>query len=220
MQPEVVNTQQATNYQSQVPVTKKSKQKLALVVAVVVLIAGAAYSVYFWQHKKVNSLNSNVTSLKKQVTNLNNQVSTLQAASKTSPVSQSPSSSTDTVATVKLSDAVKLVNGLYTDYIKNVGTLAATDTVLQKYGTSNIVFYSKYYQHGFDPIICAQDSPTSVKVTGNTSANGVATVSVQEVFGSGNLNISVNVVNQGGLKVDSLTCPGSLGNLPAPPANI
>ena len=165
-------------------------------ILIVVLIGIAAYGAYYWHHKTVTDLNSKITTLNSE----------LAAANQNS--------------VVNLTDATQLASTFYNAYLKSVPVSGGTTTTIQKYGTANLLFYSKYYQHGFDPIVCAQSLPTSIQATGKSTGSGIAKVSVEEIYGTSgdNAAVSVNVVNQGGLKIDSVTCPGSLGTLAAPAA--
>ena len=47
-----------------------SRQLTLFIALFLVLLAGTAYAVYYWQHQKINSLNSKVTSLQAQLSKL------------------------------------------------------------------------------------------------------------------------------------------------------
>ncbi len=81
------------------PVPQKSGGKgkgVLKVLLVLVLIAGAAYGVYYWQNQKVKSANAQVQQLNSQVSDLNKQVADAKAAASKS---SSSSSSTKTTTT-------------------------------------------------------------------------------------------------------------------------
>jgi len=121
----------------------------------------------------------------------------------------------------KLPEALQLVTEFYGKYAGSTGAEGSTKAALIKqYGTVNLAFYNQYYQHGFDNILCAQMKPARISVSGNTVANNVATTTVTETYDSGDKTITVRVVDQGGLKIDSVSCPGSQGGLaPSPGMN-
>lgn len=178
------------------PIVQAKSHKLLYILLTLVIAAAAAAGVYYWQHQKVNDLDSKVSNLSSQL------------ASQSNATSQNPD----------LTKSTALVKTFYTAYIKN-----SSPDLIKQYGTSNLVFYSQYYQHGFNPIVCAQSTPDSIQVTTNKSTDGIANLTVTELYtdSPSKGTISVNVVNQGGLKIDSLTCGGTLGNLPdtSPPSN-
>jgi hypothetical protein len=59
--------------------------------------------------------------------------------------------------------------------------------------------------------------PARISVSGGKIADNIATAVVTESYDSGDKAITVKVVNQGGLKIDAVSCPGSQGSLPAAP---
>lgn len=173
---------------------KKSGLKTVLVTLLVLLLAAAtAGAVYMWQQNKVDDLNA-------QLTNAKAASSTKAAAAATTTKSADPN----------LAKATTLVKDFYTEYNKNVEDGSAdVQTIISKYGNANLAFYNKYYNFGYDPIICGQDAlPDTYTVAGSKTADGVATVLVKT---SATTSIDVRVVDQGGLKVDGITCPGDLG---------
>jgi hypothetical protein len=80
-------------------------------------------------------------------------------------------------------------------------------------GTANLLDYFTTYQHGFDSIVCAQERPEHITVSKATINDSIVTVWIDESFSDVGL-IQVKVIDSGGLKIDLVTCPGSLGNLP------
>ncbi len=70
------------------PAKKKSKAPVVIPVILLLLALAAGAGVYYWQHQKVQDLNSNVTSLSSQVSSLNSQLAAASSASKTSTAAQ------------------------------------------------------------------------------------------------------------------------------------
>lgn len=114
--------------------------------------------------------------------------------------------------------ATDQVANFYQQYIDQRLTAKFPDyhkTLIEGYGSRNLVFYNQYYRHGFDPIICSNVMPT--KVTANLVSTGpVATVKASlEYPDKTNTTVTARVVlDDEGLQIDSLTCPGAKGNLP------
>jgi Tfp pilus assembly protein PilE len=108
-------------------------------------------------------------------------------------------------------NATKLVTEFYNKY-SAVASTGLTDNlrpVVQTYGTAALLAYYDKEREAVprDPILCAQNTPEKIIVTAKTSDSQSATVLVDD-FGPDNI-ITVKVVDQGGLKVDSITCPSS-----------
>ena len=113
------------------------------------------------------------------------------------------------------SDATDQVANFYQQYINPSTNPDFQKVLVGAAGNKNLVFYSNYYQHGFDPITCSAAMPIKV-TTALVSAGPVATVNaITEYSDNSKENIVARVVldNQG-LKIDSITCPGAKGNLP------
>lgn len=173
---------------------QKARGKTALTILLVLLFAIlAGGGVYIWQHNKV--------------TDLNTQLSTKHTAVAVAKVQPSDPD---------LAKATTLVNEFYVAYNQNVESDSASDDLIAKYGTTNLAFYNKYYNYGFNPIVCAQENLTNYTVVGNNTKDGVATVLLKEPdLGS----ITVRVVDQGGLKIDGITCPGDRGKAEPHPSD-
>lgn len=77
------------------PKKKRNKKPLLFTLLAIILIAAAAVGTYYWQHKKVKDLTSQVNSLNSQVTSLQGQVSNLK---KSTSQDSSTNSSTSTSA--------------------------------------------------------------------------------------------------------------------------
>jgi hypothetical protein len=173
-----------------------------LIVMALILMVVAAGGTYLWQHQKVSNLRAQLATTQSDLARV------------------TVRSSSSTPGSVNLLEATAFVNSFYTSYVNAVKSSGNADAVIKNDGDANLAFYKAYYQHGFDPIICAQATPATVKATGVSSSNGVAVISVLETYtvASDDLTITAHVVDQAGLKIDSLTCPGTLGTLSAPPA--
>lgn len=114
--------------------------------------------------------------------------------------------------------AVEQVQSFYDNYTEpnrsRISDSYKTLTV-KVFGSDNLEFYYKYYLHGFDPIICSNVMPNTI--TAKLESTGpVAIVNVTLSY-AGNYTETVKatvVLNNDGMVVDSITCPGDRGNLP------
>lgn len=108
------------------------------------------------------------------------------------------------------------VNNFYQQYLhpKKETPEESRKINVSLYGSKNLVFYSKYYQHGFDPIVCSSVMPTSVTATSVQPGAG-AVVNAEAKYPDGSTaNIDLTLVlNIEGFRIDSITCPGTKGNL-------
>lgn len=114
-------------------------------------------------------------------------------------------------------EARNQVNNFYQQYLhpKKETPEASRETYIQNWGSSNLVFYSRYYRHGFDPIVCSSVMPTSVIATDVQSGAG-AEVKAKATYPDGSTaDIALTLVlNLEGFRIDTITCPGDKGNLP------
>jgi hypothetical protein len=111
--------------------------------------------------------------------------------------------------------AAEHVDSFYRQYIKPTNTVYLQRKFLEGYGSKNLLFYSAYYQHGFDPIVCSAAMPVAITIS-RARSGPAGTVEVTAEYPDGStatLTASV-VIGNDGLKVDSVTCPGDKGNLP------
>jgi hypothetical protein len=116
-------------------------------------------------------------------------------------------------------DATDQVANFYKQYIdtRNIQRIPGYQSrLIEAYGSQNLVFYSRYYQHGFDAITCSTVMPT--KVTASLVSTGpMAIVNAVAAFPDGSTAIiKATVVLTDKLAIDSITCPGEKGNLPPP----
>ncbi len=110
------------------------------------------------------------------------------------------------------SSVAQFVTTFYNQYLACQGTNAVTcsSSVVNKYGTPKLDSYytpAAGYEYDSDPILCAQDSPTGVQVSGVTTTPNTASGTVnEEGFGSANTTTFVVVNQSGTLKIDTITC--------------
>jgi hypothetical protein len=118
---------------------------------------------------------------------------------------------------VNAQPAKEQVYNFYRQYIEDNNKPELRPFLLRGYGSNNLVFYSTYYRHGFNPITCSSLAPTAVTVTRATPGT-VATAYVElEYSDQSTSTIKATVlINNEGIRVDSITCPGDKGNLPPP----
>lgn len=138
----------------------------------------------------------------------------------TTPKTDSTSSTTNNIT------ATTLVSNFYSEYMSVVNDKSITDSnaviakklaIVTKYGTSNLI--TKYNTNtGIDNAICLQQYSGNQIVTGYKDNGSSTLVTIQEDMSLYNndgstkairdpLNIPVNVIDQNGLKIDSITCP-------------
>jgi hypothetical protein len=109
------------------------------------------------------------------------------------------------------------VNNFYQQYIhpKTGVQEASREAFIKAAGSKNLMFYSEYYQHGFDPIVCSSVMPTSVTVTSIQPGPGAAVKAEAKYPDGSTATIDLTLVlNIDGFKIDTITCPGAKGNLP------
>lgn len=109
------------------------------------------------------------------------------------------------------------VNNFYQQYLhpRTDKPEESRKALVSGYGDQNLVFYREYYQHGFDPIVCSSVMPTSVTATSVKPGWG-AEVTAQAKYPNGSTAsiVLTEVINIEGFKIDSIMCPGAMGNLP------
>lgn len=111
-------------------------------------------------------------------------------------------------------DAVDQVDNFYHQYITNASKPDFQRLLISSYGNQNLVFYSEYYRHGFDPIICSTAVPTAVTAS-LVSTGPIARVKAVATYPDNTTaTIMLRVVLDDKLSIDSMTCPGAKGNLP------
>lgn len=103
------------------------------------------------------------------------------------------------------SSASKAVTDFYNKYVA-LDPPGNAETFIQQHGTDKLLAYYKANQNGVDPIVCAQTHPDSFKVTSSTISQSTATVTVEETFGTRKITVTATVIDQNGLKIDSLKC--------------
>lgn len=115
---------------------------------------------------------------------------------------------------VSARSAKEQVNNFYRQYIEDGNKPELRPLLIRGYGSNNLNFYNSYYKHGFDPITCSSLKTTAFTVTNATSGT-VATVDVNLEYSDqsiSTLKTSV-LINNDGLKIDSIKCSGDKGSL-------
>jgi hypothetical protein len=114
-------------------------------------------------------------------------------------------------------EARSQVNGFYEQYVNPRKDIPdkSRKAYINSYGTKNLVFYSEYYQHGFDPIVCSSVMPTSVTAI-NVQPGPGALVTAEAKYPDGSTSkIDLTLaINHEGFGIDTIMCPGDKGNLP------
>ncbi len=109
------------------------------------------------------------------------------------------------------------VNNFYQQYLnpRKDKIEESRNAFVSGYGDKNLVFYKDYYQHGFDPIVCSSVMPTTVAVKSVEAGPG-AVVNAEAKYPDGSTTniVLTAVLNTEGFRIDSITCPGTKGNLP------
>lgn len=134
------------------------------------------------------------------------------------PKATTGTTSTPTSAAITIDDtaAAVLVANFYSEYssVGNVNkdgdpSLSDQAAVVSKYGTANFVTeYGKFT--GQDNAVCAQQYMGPQIVTGHSASDTTAVVTVKELANHNRTtNITVNVVDSSGLKINSITCPAN-----------
>jgi hypothetical protein len=131
----------------------------------------------------------------------------------TRPVPTKSPKTTTQIAPISATAVSSFVTSFYNRYIEctNTGDLNQTCTtdLVSQYGTSNLTAYVKPVNgdtYAADPILCAQNVPSSVSVSGVTTTSLSASGIVMESF-TKPAAIKFSVVNDSGsLKIDTVTC--------------
>ena len=113
-------------------------------------------------------------------------------------------------------EARSQVNNFYQQYLHPKADTPdqSRQLYIRGYGDKNLVFYSQYYQHGFDPIVCSTIMPTSVTATSiQPGAGAVVNAKADYPDGSTATIVLTLVLNIEGFRIDSITCPGDKANL-------
>ena len=115
-------------------------------------------------------------------------------------------------------EAVGQVENFYKLYTSpNPAYAMNKNKTVETFGSNNLEFYYSYYNHGFDPITCSTLNITSLNHTlESTGAVAKVNTNINYTDGSSAVVQSNVVLNDEGLDIDSIQCPGNKGNLPAP----
>jgi hypothetical protein len=123
--------------------------------------------------------------------------------------------STTTMPPVMTASSVtQLVTTFYDQYLACYGPNSAgsgcASNVVKEYGTANLGSYytpPAGYAYQADPIVCAQNKPTGVRVSGvTTTANRASGTVSEEGFGAPNTTSFVVVDQSGTQKIDTISC--------------
>jgi hypothetical protein len=185
---------------------KTYKRSLNLLVLIILFLILCVVGVYLWQHHKVNQLNDKVS----------NYQAALIKDSKTSLLNLELGQVSN--SSLSIASADQTLNNFYTKYIASANSTstsqpASVKKVINDYGTANLLKYAypSVGAYGANPILCAQDIPTSFSVSSISVSPNVATGTITEGFGSDSAKIVATVIKQADqLKVNSVTCSPAL----------
>lgn len=172
---------------------------LAVIVALVV-IGGAGAYVWHRDHKTTTKSTSSTSSRSANTTTKSN--------TSTSSSSQSPQNDTHTT-----NEAVSLVQTTYTaalNYVKQT-TRADQGEIDAVKGSLSSSLYDQLTSDesngpGHDLILCGQMRPDSFTVSSGPTANNVATVFVNEIYGTSAVKVTTTV-DLAALKLTTISCP-------------
>jgi hypothetical protein len=163
-----------------------------LIVLIIVVIGAVGYMVYHNDHKTKTVSVSTTASNK--------------------PATTTKTTTTPAAAAISASAVTSFVTTFYNQYAAcfNSGNLNQTCTtnLVNQDGTSNLYSYYKPSTGSYpaDPIMCAQDNPPSVTVSGVTTTSSSASGVVTENFTTPNTVKFTAVSQSGNLKIDTVTC--------------
>ena len=107
-------------------------------------------------------------------------------------------------------DAVTMVTNFYAKYYESVKNSSDNRLIVSQFGTTNFINSFNNTDFMKDPVLCAQNlAESSPTVKSYSLAGSVASVILETKYDTENVTMNVSVVNQNGLKVDSVTCPAS-----------
>lgn len=134
----------------------------------------------------------------------NREESSKDGSSAVASSSSSGKKSSDTE--LKITESDQFLDTFYGLYRAEVGNDERLNLV-KKYGTENLVNYYTAHQGESDPIVCAQDPGPSHRVEFSSSDGPSASVLSVYIEFDEPIIIVAKVVDQDGLKIDSLQCP-------------
>ncbi len=135
------------------------------------------------------------------------------AGAKSEETNKDPSG--NTIGYVVAEQASSQAENFYKSYMENTDNAEKKDKLVELFGTKELVFYNKYYQHSFDPIVCSDRKPTDVSVV-QASPGTEAIIKLEVSYDDGTkaqIGTSV-VINNDGLRINSVTCPADKADLP------
>ena len=117
-----------------------------------------------------------------------------------------------TAPVMSVSSVTQLVTTFYNQYRACVGSnngVPCASTVVKEYGTKNLESYytpATGYAYQADPVLCAQNTPTGVQVSGVTTTPNKASGTVTEDFATSITTGFVVVDESDILKINTITC--------------
>lgn len=167
--------------------------EIIMAVVIVVLLGGVVYFYVQASQKKDQDKPTVTTSV---------------SPSSSPAVSSSPTASATPVAALNNDSVKTTVTNFYDAYFKSSNS-KAMDAAVAQYGTANFVSTYNGIMHGNqavagDPVMCVNGTVASAPTVANISlASDKATVTVKV---SASVTPTVVVVNDNGLKIDSVAC--------------
>ncbi len=109
---------------------------------------------------------------------------------------------------------VAFVEKFYKKYINlDDPSDAAQTAIIKEFGTKNLLaYYESKANSGSDPILCAQMVPNTVTVRSLEAEGETVVLSVSMFEKEINPAVTVKVIDENGLKIDSITCGTAQAN--------
>jgi outer membrane murein-binding lipoprotein Lpp len=213
MSSESADKQEKEKLEKHITVKVPHAHKFILGYLALLVLAAMVAGVYHWQHIDVDKANKKAASLSSQVTKLKSQLTSLQTSLyKDNTEIQASQSAAQAKALDTPSDAVAVVQSAYDSALayeqKNTGVSQAEIDTIQDDITSNLYeqLSADTENASYDPLLCGQALPSSVKAVAGTQSNGNGTVLVNEDFGSSNVQVTTTV-DLGTQRISSIVCP-------------
>jgi hypothetical protein len=205
--------QQTELPEKHIPVKVSHAHKFIFGYIALLVLAALVGGVYHWQHSKLNLADKKSASLSTQVSQLNKQLLGLQTQIYKDNIKIQASQSAAQSATLDTpADAVSLVQSAYDSALtyeqKNTGVSQAEIDNIQDNITSDLYeqLSADTENTAYDPILCGQSLPSSVKAVAGQQSNGNGTVLVNEDFGTSNVQV-ITTVDLSTQRISSITCP-------------
>jgi hypothetical protein len=104
------------------------------------------------------------------------------------------------------------VLSFYSDWINYEGNpLAEKDYQENNYLSNSFkdeldIIINSFDKTAYDPILCAQDFPSEIKILNSSIKDDKAVVSTQHIFSGGNKIIELSLIDNNGWKIDDIIC--------------